>query len=57
MATPEGLTPIDFDHVGPGVGTIFPDVTLPDQHGNQIDLHEHRAGRRAAVAFYRSADW
>jgi hypothetical protein len=48
---------IDFDAVGPAVGSIFPDVLLPDQHGNPIDLHAARAGRRALVVFYRSADW
>ncbi len=47
----------DFDTVGPSIGARFPDIILPDQHGNVIDLHEHRGNRRAAVVFYRSASW
>jgi peroxiredoxin len=48
---------IDFTHVGPAIGTRFPDVTLPDQHGQTIDLHQARGNRRALVVFYRSARW
>jgi hypothetical protein len=48
---------IDPDAIGPAVGARFPDVVLPDQHGRPIDLHEHRAGRKALVVFHRSADW
>ena len=38
---------IDPDALGPNVGERFPDVVLPDQHGNMINLHEHRGGRKA----------
>ena len=48
---------LDFDTVGPSVGERFPDVTLPDQTGEPVDLHAHRAGRKALVVFHRSADW
>lgn len=48
---------VDFDTVGPAIGERFPDVTLQDQHGESVDLHEHRAGRKALVVFHRSADW
>jgi peroxiredoxin len=54
---PPPLPVIDFDAVGPKVGAPFPDVVLPDQHGRAIDLHAARAGRRALIVFYRSADW
>ena len=50
-------TVIDFTHIGPAVGERFPDVSLPDQHGTTIDLHQARAGRRAVVLFHRSAGW
>ena len=50
-------TAIDFTHIGPAVGERFPDVSLPDQHGMTIDLHQARAGRRAVVLFHRSAGW
>ena len=50
-------TVIDFTHIGPAVGEQFPDVSLPDQHGQTIDLHQARAGRRAVVLFHRSASW
>lgn len=47
----------DLDKVGPAVGDRFPDVVLPDQHGQSVDLHAARAGRRALVLFHRSAAW
>jgi hypothetical protein len=50
-------TTIDFTHIGPVVGEYFPDVSLPDQQGKTIDLHQTRAGRRAVVLFHRSAGW
>ncbi len=50
-------TSIDFTYIGPAVGDVFPDVSLPDQHGRMIDLHHTRAGRRAIVLFHRSASW
>ena len=57
--TSEGPTfpTIDFTEIGPRVGEPFPDVVLPDQSGQQVDLHAARAGRRALVLFYRSARW
>jgi peroxiredoxin len=48
---------IDFTKIGPAVGDRFPDVVLPDQHGNLVHLHDARAGRRALVVFHRSAGW
>ncbi|HEX2173435.1 MAG TPA: hypothetical protein VHL09_13440 [Dehalococcoidia bacterium] len=48
---------IDFTRIGPAVGERFPDVRLPDQSGQEIDLHTARAGRRALVVFHRSAKW
>ncbi len=42
---------------GPSVGSLLADIVLPDQDGRTIDLHAHRAGRRAVVLFHRSADW
>jgi len=54
---PPSLPVIDFDTIGPAVGTRFPDVRLPDQRGQTVDLHAARAGRSALIVFYRSADW
>lgn len=48
---------VDFTELGPAVGTRFPDVRLPDQTGEIVDLHEHRAGRKALFVVHRSADW
>ncbi len=48
---------IDFTHIGPAVGEYFPDVSLPEQQGKLINLHQTRAGRRAVVLFHRSASW
>lgn len=52
-----GLEPVDFDHIGPPVGSRFPDVALPDQTGAVLDLHGYRANRPAMVVFHRSANW
>ena len=58
MATESARFPsIDCSRIGPSVGDRFPDVVLPDQHGQAVDLHAARAGRRALVLFYRSARW
>lgn len=51
------LPEIDFRGIGPQIGERFPDVQLPDQHGNFVSLHDVRGTRRAAVVFYLSADW
>lgn len=53
----EGLPQPDFDTIGPQIGERFPDIVLPDQNGELVDLHENRGGRRAIVVFHRSADW
>jgi peroxiredoxin len=57
MATPERFPSTDFTAIGPPVGERFPDVVLPDQHGNLIDLHTARGDRRALIVFHRSARW
>jgi len=51
------LTDLDFAAIGPRVGERFPDVRLPDQGGDIVDLHARRAGRRALFVIYRSASW
>ena len=51
------LPPRDVRHIGPNEGERFPDIRLPDQTGQPIDLHSARAGRQALVVFYRSAEW
>jgi len=43
--------------VGPQVGIRFPDLALPDQAGQVVDLHAARSGRPAVVVVIRSADW
>jgi peroxiredoxin len=48
---------LDFSHIGPAVGSRFPDVVLKNQRGETIDLHLVRGKRRALVIFYRSASW
>ncbi len=42
---------------GPEVGEKLPDFELPDQTGRRVRFHADRAGRKAAVVFYRSAVW
>jgi peroxiredoxin len=48
---------LDFSQIGPNVGEQFPDVRLPDQRGEIVDIHAARAGGPALVVFYRSARW
>lgn len=48
---------VDFDTVGPKLGERLPDVILPDQHGQTVDLHKARGNRRAILLFNRSAGW
>ena len=57
MTTSPALPALDFERIGPAVGTPFPDIRLPDQRGRLVDLHAARAGRPALVVFYRSARW
>jgi peroxiredoxin len=57
MATPQRFPPPDFSTIGPPVGTRFPDLILPDQHGTPVDLHAVRGERRALIVFHRSARW
>ena len=54
---PTALVPVDYDGVGPTVGERFPDIRLPDQTGEIVDLHARRNGRKAIVIVHRSADW
>ncbi len=42
---------------GPAIGERLPDFELPDARGRLISFHEDRAGRKAALVFYRSAVW
>jgi peroxiredoxin len=47
----------DYTQAGPQVGERFPDVRLPDQSGEMVNLHEARRGKRAIIVFHRSARW
>lgn len=47
----------DGQSTGPDIGERLPDFVLPDAHGQSIDYHRHRAGRKSIVVFYRSAVW
>lgn len=47
----------ELSQLGPAIGTRFPDLTLPDQTGTPVRLHDARRGREALVVFYRSARW
>jgi peroxiredoxin len=51
------MTEADYRDRGPKIGEMFPNVRLPDQRGEPLDLHQHRGHRRAVVVFNRSAVW
>lgn len=42
---------------GPEVGELLPNFELPNAGGIPLRFHEHRAGSRAALVFFRSAVW
>lgn len=42
---------------GPAIGTALPDAVARRHDGSAFDVHEHRAGKPAAVVFFRSAVW
>ncbi len=42
---------------GPAIGELFPDFTLPDQHGRPVTFSAARDGKRAMVIVHRSAAW
>ena len=48
---PEGAS------IGPEIGERLPDFELPDANGQLVNFHEDRAGKKAALVFYRSAVW
>ena len=47
----------DSASCGPDVGELLPDFELPDASGTPLRFHSDRAGRKAALVFYRSAVW
>ena len=42
---------------GPEVGERLPEIILPNQHGELVNLEEARGERRALVLFHRSVRW
>jgi len=42
---------------GPAIGERLPDFLLSNQHGEPIDFHKDRDGKKAVVVFFRSAVW
>lgn len=55
--TDHPLPEVDFDGVGPPMGTRFPNLVLPNQDGDLIDLDKARGNRRALVVIHRSVVW
>ena len=49
--------PMPGHPTGPDLGTALPDIVALAHDGSTIDIHADRAGRPAAVVFYRSAVW
>jgi peroxiredoxin len=42
---------------GPTLGSCLPEIRLPDQTGQPLDLTAARAGRPAIIVVFRSAQW
>lgn len=49
--------PIDVSKLGPQVGEVVPDFSLPDQTGKTRTLTSIMGPKGAMLVFYRSADW
>lgn len=57
LAVAQDRQPIDVTALGPQVGDLIPDFSLPDQNG-QIQTRESILGPNGAILlFHRSADW
>ena len=52
-----GNPAIDVEKLGPQVGAMVPDFTLPDQHGAPRSLKSLMGPKGAILVFFRSADW
>ncbi len=55
--TQQARTPIDVSKLGPQVGEVVPDFSLPDQTGTTQTLTSIMGPKGALLVFYRSADW
>ncbi len=49
--------PNDEFPTGPDIGAPLPSIRALSHDGTIVDVHEHRAGKPAAVVFFRSAVW
>lgn len=54
---PQRLLPEPGFATGPEIGELLPTIELPAADGSLVNLHEDRAGSKAAVMFFRSAVW
>ena len=50
-------TPVDVASLGPQVGEIVPDFSLPDQNGRVWTRDSILGPNGAILLFHRSADW
>jgi hypothetical protein len=57
LAQQTGPTRAELDALGPQVGQLAPDFTLPDQHGQPHLLSSLLGPKGALLVFFRSADW
>lgn len=56
-AAAQERTPVDVASLGPQVGELVPDFSLPDQNG-RIRTRDSILGPNGAILlFHRSADW
>jgi hypothetical protein len=58
-ASAQELTPskIEVSKLGPQVGDVVPDFSLPDQHGKLWTRDSIMGAKGAMLVFVRSADW
>ena len=48
---------LDVETVGPTIGEVLPDFSLPDQHGQARSMKSLLGPNGAIIVFFRSANW
>ncbi len=50
-------TLVDVETVGPKIGDVLPDFSLPDQHGQVRSMKSLLGPNGGVIVFFRSANW
>jgi hypothetical protein len=56
-STAQTRTAVDVASLGPQIGEVVPDFSLPDQNGQVHTLDSIKGPNGTMLLFHRSADW